>query len=203
MLIAIGVIVVVASSLYGLVIFPQRQLAGMEPVVLTTADGSRVQVPQDLESWQESPGRKVYESLGCVYCHSQQVRPEGFGSDIDRGWGARRSVPRDYVLAPNPLLGTMRTGPDLANIGARQPSREWHFLHLFDPQLTSPGSVMPPMPFLFEVMDREPNWAGADEVLLPKPVNGKPAWIVPSRRAQELVAYLRSLNQRGTLEDVQ
>jgi len=44
----------------------------------------------------------------------------------------------------------MRTGPDLRNIGARQPSPDWHYLHLFDPQITSPGSIMAPFGFLYE-----------------------------------------------------
>jgi cytochrome c oxidase cbb3-type subunit 2 len=202
MLIALGVILAVASSFYGLIAFPQKQLGSIEPVVITSPDGTETRIPREPGNWLEAPGRKVYESMGCVYCHSQQVRPEGFGSDLERGWGSRRSVPRDYALAPNPLLGTMRTGPDLANIGSRQPNAAWHYLHLYNPRLTSPGSVMPPMTFLFEVMDHQPNWAGADGVLLPTPANGKPAWIVPSRRAQELVAYLLSLKQQGTLEEV-
>ena len=42
-------------------------------------------------------GRAVYVSLGCVSCHTQQVRPAGQGSDIARGYGVRASVARDYV----------------------------------------------------------------------------------------------------------
>ena len=36
-------------------------------------------------------GREIYMANGCIYCHSQQIRPEGFGTDIDRGWGPRRT----------------------------------------------------------------------------------------------------------------
>lgn len=64
-------------------------------------------------------GRAVYVSLGCVSCHTQQVRPAGQGSDIARGYGVRPSVARDYSQQPQVLLGARRLGPDLANYGAR------------------------------------------------------------------------------------
>jgi len=64
-------------------------------------------------------GRAVYISLGCVSCHTQQVRPTGQGSDIARGYGARPSVARDYSQQKLVLLGDRRIGPDLANYGAR------------------------------------------------------------------------------------
>ena len=64
-------------------------------------------------------GRAVYVSLGCVSCHTQQVRPAGQGSDIARGYGVRASVARDYVQQKPVLLGERRIGPDLANYGAR------------------------------------------------------------------------------------
>jgi cytochrome c oxidase cbb3-type subunit 2 len=64
-------------------------------------------------------GRAVYVSLGCVSCHTQQVRPAGQGSDIARGYGTRPSVARDYSQQKQVLLGDRRIGPDLANYGAR------------------------------------------------------------------------------------
>jgi cytochrome c oxidase cbb3-type subunit 2 len=64
-------------------------------------------------------GRAVYVSLGCVSCHTQQVRPAGQGSDIARGYGVRPSVARDYSQQPQVLLGDRRLGPDLANFGVR------------------------------------------------------------------------------------
>jgi CheY-like chemotaxis protein len=68
-------------------------------------------------------GARVYAANGCVYCHSQQVRPEYGGSDIERHWGERRSAPRDYIFEPIVFLGEMRIGPDLANVG-HQPAVE-------------------------------------------------------------------------------
>ncbi|MFT5735302.1 MAG: cytochrome c oxidase cbb3-type subunit 2, partial [Planctomycetota bacterium] len=148
-LITLGVLATVIASLFGLVLIPNLQLQSMGPKTVQLRDGSTAVYPAELDSYLEGPGREVYRDLGCIYCHSQQVRPEGFGADIDRGWGTRRSVPRDYVLQSPPFLGTMRTGPDLANIAERQPSQEWHYLHLYDPRITSPGSVMPSFKFLF------------------------------------------------------
>ena len=40
---------------------------------------------------------------------------------IERKWGERRSAPRDYIFDRPVLLGKMRMGPDLANVGQRAP----------------------------------------------------------------------------------
>ena len=69
-------------------------------------------------------GRQIYAANGCVYCHSQQVRADYAGSDIERKWGERRSAPRDYLFERPVVLGKMRMGPDLANIGKRAPVEE-------------------------------------------------------------------------------
>jgi cytochrome c oxidase cbb3-type subunit 2 len=197
----VGVVVTVVASLFGLVLIPESQLTSIQPKTVALPDGREVVYPQPLDSWREAPGKRLYEGYGCIYCHSQQVRPSGFGADLDRGWGTRRSTPRDYLYDRPPLLGTMRTGPDLANIAGRNPSREWHLLHLYDPQITSPGSIMPPFGFLFEETAEEPD--DPEAVRLPEDYRDVPAWIIPSREALELVAYIRRLRQPHALEDVQ
>jgi cytochrome c oxidase cbb3-type subunit 2 len=89
----------------------------------------------------------------------------------------------------------MRTGPDLANIGARQPSEDWHYLHLYDPELTSPGSIMPPFPFLFEQVPKSSRRSKPKDALnLPAERQPEGAWIVPTERARALVQYLKSLD---------
>lgn len=98
----------------------------------------------------QSRGREVYASLGCVYCHSQQPRDPKYAPDGERGWG-RASTPGDYAYDTPHLLGTMRTGPDLFNIGARQQSEQWHLVHLYNPRAVVPGSIMPSYRFLFDV----------------------------------------------------
>ncbi len=189
-LLALGVFATLIASMTGLVLLPDKQLRPIPPVQDEERD---ITLPAGYFGEAEE-GRRVYMDLGCIYCHTQQVRPEGFGADLERGWGMRRSVARDYIYDDPPLMGTMRTGPDLMNIGARQPSAEWHYLHLYDPRITSPGSIMPPHRFLFEVR-RDGEGLPADAVRLPDAfAGGGPAWIVPKDRARRLVAYLLSLD---------
>jgi cytochrome c oxidase cbb3-type subunit 2 len=132
-------------------------------------------------------GRVVYVQNGCLYCHSQQISARTFRSDQDRGWGTRRTVASDYRNDRIGLFGTMRTGPDLANIGERNSSEQWHYLHLYNPQITSKGSVMPPFRFLFDrrKMGATPS-LGAYAL-------GDGDEIVPKVEARTLVAYLLSL----------
>ncbi len=155
---------------------------------------SELKPPEGLERYtaNELFGRQIYIREGCLYCHSQQVRPDGFGADQDRLWG-RPSVPADYVFDRPHLLGTMRTGPDLMNIGVRQTSVDWHMLHLYDPRLVVEGSTMPPYPWLFEVKRS----AGPDEYVLDLPVNRAPEGkvVVATQEAEALVEYLLSLDR--------
>ena len=84
-----------------------------------------VPVPEGLKPYTsaELRGREVYIANGCVYCHTQQPRDSSFGPDAKRGWG-RASVAGDYIYDRPHLMGSMRTGPDLFNIGVRQPSAD-------------------------------------------------------------------------------
>ena len=105
-----------------------RLLAG-GMVMLGLATSALVVVPYlTVRDIEPSPGLKPYTSVelrgrqhyianGCVYCHSQQPRAQSLGPDAQRGWG-RASVAGDYVYDSPHLLGSMRTGPDLLNIGA-------------------------------------------------------------------------------------
>lgn len=144
-------------------------------------------------------GRLVYQDLGCLYCHSQQVRhsvsrePGAVGPDVARGWGPRPSVSRDYIYDDRVMLGTMRTGPDLRNAGLRLPDPAWHYAHLYNPKITSPGSIMPPFAFLYET--REIVGQPSKHALqLPPPFAPPAGWeVVPTPRAEALVAYLLSL----------
>lgn len=155
---------------------------------------SEIQPPEGLQRYTEEQlyGRSIYVREGCLYCHSQQVRPEGFGADQARFWG-RPSVPADYVYDKPHLLGTMRTGPDLTNIAVRQPSENWHLVHLYNPRIVVPGSLMPPFPWLFE----EKLSAGPrDKVLaLPDSLAPKGKVVVAKREARALMAYLLSLDR--------
>lgn len=140
----------------------------------------------------ELRGRQQYIANGCVYCHSQQPRPQSLAPDAQRGWG-RASVAGDYAYDTPHLLGSMRTGPDLLNIGARQPSLQWHLGHLYQPRAYVPGSVMPGYPYLFETKaELRP---GEVEVQLPKGVAPFGMKVVALPGALDLVAYLQSLDR--------
>jgi cytochrome c oxidase cbb3-type subunit 2 len=137
-------------------------------------------------------GRALYLAEGCGYCHSQFVRP----LFIDAAYG-RPSEAADYAGAAPPLLGTERTGPDLSNVGIRQPSVTWNLLHLFNPRSMVPDSVMPPFPWYFEIVDRpRASEVAGDYVLaLPEPFMPAGKVALPRRQALDLVAYLQSLRQ--------
>jgi len=93
----------------------------------------------------ELQGRDLYIREGCVNCHSQTVRP--FRSETAR-YG-EYSKAGEFVYDHPFLWGSKRTGPDLHRIGMKYPNK-WHFDHLLDPTITSPGSIMPPYPWLIE-----------------------------------------------------
>ncbi|OYY60409.1 MAG: cytochrome-c oxidase [Burkholderiales bacterium 28-67-8] len=155
----------------------------------------RVQPPAGLKPYttEQLAGRQSYIANGCVYCHSQQPRDIKQAPDATRGWG-RASVAGDYAYDTPHLLGTMRTGPDLLNIGARQPSKDWQLGHLYQPRAYTPGSIMPPYPYLFEVRQGAAQ-AGEAVVNLP-PSFAKPGEVVIAKpEALALVAYLLSLDR--------
>ena len=55
----------------------------------------------------------------------------------------------EYVYDHPFQWGSKGTGPDLARIGGKYPD-SWHFNHMLEPVSMSPGSIMPPYPWLFE-----------------------------------------------------
>ncbi len=92
----------------------------------------------------ELHGRDIYQREGCVNCHSQMIRPirsetERFGEYSKAG---------EFVYDHPFLWGSRRIGPDLHREGGKY-SDVWHFYHMFDPTSMSPGSIMPPYPWLY------------------------------------------------------
>lgn len=144
----------------------------------------------------EFKGLKIYVSEGCLYCHTQQVRP--LESDLVFG---RPSAPGDYAyLKPldeirmtPAVLGSERTGPDLSNIGNRQPSESWHYIHLYDPRTVVKSSIMQAYPWLFEIKDS----VNGDDIVIPIPADIAPkkGKVVATEDVQNLVAYLLYLKQ--------
>jgi cbb3-type cytochrome oxidase cytochrome c subunit len=114
----LGIFATFAFSWVGLALVPNFQIGHLDPQ--SDEDGTDTYpLPQ---SGMAERGRKIYAANGCFYCHSQQVRPDSDSSDIERKWGDRRSAPRDYIYGRPVLLGEMRIGPDLSNIGKRAPA---------------------------------------------------------------------------------
>lgn len=93
----------------------------------------------------ELEGRDIYIREGCVGCHSQMVRP--FRSETERYGDFSKSG--EFVYDRPFLWGSKRTGPDLHRVGGKYP-HSWHYNHMYEPELMSPGSIMPPYPWLME-----------------------------------------------------
>ena len=176
-----GAMVMLALATSALVVLPYLEVHDAPPLPGLKPYGSA-----------ELRGRAVYIANGCVYCHSQQPRAKGFAPDFARGWG-RATVAGDYAYDKPQLLGTMRTGPDLMNIGVRQPSEQWHLGHLYQPRAFVPGSIMPSYPFLFEAKAQ----ADKGDVVVNLPALAAPAGrvVVARPEAVDLVRYLQSLDR--------
>lgn len=93
----------------------------------------------------EAKGRDIFIREGCFTCHSQMVRP--MRAELLRygEWSRAGEYAYDHPF----LLGSRRIGPDLMRVGGKYPDA-WHYEHLRDPRSTSPGSIMPPYPWLLE-----------------------------------------------------
>ncbi len=93
----------------------------------------------------ELTGRDIYIREGCVGCHSQMIRP--FRDETERYGEYSKSG--EYIYDRPFLWGSKRTGPDLWREGGKYPD-SWHYNHMMDPTIMSPGSIMPAYPHLLE-----------------------------------------------------
>lgn len=193
-----GILATFAASLVGMTLIPQAQIGNLQPQV--EEDGADV-YPINTGGISEQ-GRKVYISYGCASCHTQGVRDAHSATDLQRKWGNRRSAARDYIYDQPPLVGLVRNGPDLSNIGVRMPNATWHYKHLYNPRSVSPGSIMPAFPFLFE--KRKIQGQPSEDALSLTGDDAPPAGyeIVPNAEAKALVGYLMSLNRTHPLKEV-
>lgn len=93
----------------------------------------------------EVAGRDIYVREGCYNCHSQMIRPMR-AETLRYGEWTRAG---EYAYDRPFQLGSRRIGPDLQRVGKKYPDA-WHYEHMRDPRATSPGSIMPPYPWLLE-----------------------------------------------------
>lgn len=156
-------------------------------------------------SLKEEEGKLIYIAEGCVGCHSQQVR----NIDMDSEFGARPGMAADYARIKRTsfwqntatLMGTERTGPDLTDVGNRQPSLDWHLMHLYNPRAVVKQSIMPSYEWLFEIKNKP----SKTDVVVNVPaefLNGRKGTVIASDKALKLVAYLQSLKQVPLPEDI-
>jgi len=169
------------------------QVGRLEPVLNEDTNLTEPPVPSGLAH----TGARVFAAEGCLECHSLSVRGPAGSADLTRGWGPRRTVPRDYLFREPAMVGFSRIGSDLSNIGTRIPETEKLMQHLYDPRLLKKSSTCPPHPWLFTKLP-----AG------PKPEPGAlkvstDGWhqLIPSYQAKALVAYLQSLNANYALPE--
>lgn len=122
------------------------------------------------------------------------------GTDISRGWGLRHSVAEDF-LWDNPVqLGSIRVGPDLANVGMRY-NMESALIHLYAPQSVVKNSAMPPFRYLFTV-EKIGATPSPDALQLPADLAPAAGYeVVPTEDAKNLAAYLLSLRADVSLYD--
>jgi len=121
---------------------------------------------------QELKGRAIYVREGCKYCHTQQTRT--LLADTKRsGWkgvDSPISTPDEFVYDNPHMFGTKRTGPDLSRVGGKY-DKQWHRSHFRNPRDLTPGSVMPPFPWIvanpeefdalvayIQTLGRDKNW---------------------------------------------
>ncbi|MEL7370340.1 MAG: cytochrome-c oxidase, cbb3-type subunit II, partial [Myxococcota bacterium] len=90
-------------------------------------------------------GRDLYIAEGCYNCHSQMIRP--IRMETER-YG-EYSKPGEFVYERPFLWGSRRIGPDLHRIGGKYPHL-WHVRHMDNPRSTTPGSIMPPYPWMLK-----------------------------------------------------
>jgi len=190
--------------------------------LLKLAEGSPTQPARltMLQSWSNAPITTLFRGLPRAFLRSStreaanaavktlsatgakaQLWITPVGPDLARGWGKRRSVAEDFLFDATVMPGSQRVGPDLADLGARQPDANWHLRHLYAPRLEVKGSAMPPYRFLFEKrkIGRLPS---PEALALPGDLApGDSYEIVPKPAAKALVAYLTSLRADAPLFD--
>lgn len=187
----IGILVAFGSSWLGFVAYAYVALADVQP---ETSEDTGGLVPPP---WPGTAtlGQHVYAANGCVYCHSQQVRPAPQFTDILAKLGTRQTVPRDYLRTTQPFLGESRIGADLSNSGIAHDDAAWYYQLLYEPTVLQPGSNMPAYPYLF--VEREIAGQRSDlAVNVTGPRQPRPGFeIVPTSEAIDLVGYLMSLKR--------
>lgn len=191
-----GIFVIFASSWVGLILTPHLQYGNLKTIseeldeeTLKAISGDTL-FPRSAIGHAEK-GKKVYQSLGCITCHTQQVQHrqknpyETFSADFLRGYGERPSVARDYIRQKKVSIGYRRIGQDLMDVGSRleHPTDVYAYLSLQENEGKT-NIKHPRYPFLF------------------KKQSSNNASSVPNRKAVLLADYLMHLRLDYKLPEV-
>jgi len=192
-----GIFFLFGVSWLGLVAYPYLTFAGLRQ---SKDDATGALAPMGVAG-TAIQGARVYAANGCFYCHSQYVRGKNEGNDIDRKWGTRRTVARDYMFDKEVFLGTSRLGADLSNVGVRQTDPQWFYRILYSPQSLSHEISMPAYRWLFHTQEIQ-GQPSVDAVKL-EGAEAPPAGyeVVPTAQGKELVEYLLSLKKNYPLPE--
>lgn len=122
-------------------------IGGMIQIIPTLVVKSNIPTITSVKPYSplELQGRDIYIREGCVGCHTQMVRP--FRHETERYQGDY-SKSGEYVYDHPFLWGSKRTGLDLMRVGGKY-NDNWHYNHMWDPQSTTTGSIMPSYRWLF------------------------------------------------------
>jgi cytochrome c oxidase cbb3-type subunit II len=192
-----GAFLLFGTSWLGLVAYPYLTFAGLRQ---SKDEATGALAPQG-NPGTATQGARVYAANGCFYCHSQYVREKNEGNDIDRKWGTRRTVARDYMFDQQVFLGTSRLGADLTNVGVRQTDPQWFYRILYDPHSMSEEVAMPAYRWLFETREIQ-GQPSADAVKLEGPIAPPSGYeVVPTTEGKALVGYLLSLKKNYPLPE--
>jgi cytochrome c oxidase cbb3-type subunit I/II len=132
-----------AFTVYTLIAILIGGVVELLPTILIKQAVPSTGAAQKVYTALELQGRDLYVREGCYVCHSQMVRP--LIEEFQRYGEASRA--EEFIYDHPFQWGSKRTGPDLHREGGKYPSL-WHYTHLIDPRATSPGSNMPPYPWL-------------------------------------------------------
>ena len=184
-----ALLVYVALSII-IAVVPARQMQTIEPLPTQAALTDA-----------ELKGLHIYVKENCMACHTQQVR----NIAMDEVWGERPSMPSDYFYSKQrlstwqqsaSLLGSERTGPDLTNAGSRQPGKDWHLLHFYNPRIVVKESVMPGYPWLYR--EKAESEITADDIVVPVPqqfLSNRSTKVVATKEVLQLISYIQTLKQ--------
>ncbi len=131
-------------------------------------------------------GEQTFAAEGCWYCHTIQSRTLIQDSVLNGSdsFAAPPSSGNEYVYDHISFPGTRRIGPDLARVGVKRPSRDWHKAHFWEPRTESPGSIMPSFRHFF---DDDPRGVGNPTLIG-----------VPNRKFEAIFQYLMLKGTRIT-----